>query len=297
LADREDLLERNSRLEEVVQFSSFGLIALTCTLAFLRLSKELQKVSALVDKLEVANETLEEKVLMRTQQLSEANASKDHFLGIASHDLKAPIAGMQGIIQLMRLEKKDRDDNEISYLNYMEDACKAMITLITNLLDISRIDRGEMVFQKEAVAVKDVLARIERLFRTQANKKDIPLEVSGDDVVVYTDPGNLGRILENLVSNALKFSTHGQPVRLHASQKDHHITFTVADHGPGILPEEMPLLFQKFSHLSNRPTGGEGSTGLGLAIVKELTELAGGSLTVDSTVGTGSIFSVHLPVQ
>jgi len=254
-------------------------------------------VSALVEKLEVANETLEEKVLRRKQQLSEANSAKDHFLGIASHDLKAPIAGVQGIIQLMRLEKKDRDENEMSYLNYMEDACKAMLTLITNLLDINRIDRGEMRFQKESVVVKDLLTRVGRLFATQAAKKEIPLDVSSPDVVIQTDPNNLARILENLVSNAVKFSKHGQPIQLSAAQKDHHITFSVVDNGPGIPPGEMPLLFKKFSHLTNKPTAGEGSTGLGLAIVKELTELAGGSLTVDSTVGKGSVFSVHLPIQ
>jgi len=297
LADRELSLERNSRLEEWVQFSSFGLIALTCTLAFLRLSKELRKVSALVEKLEDANETLEGKVLSRTQQLSEANEAKDHFLGIASHDLKVPIAGVQGILQLMKLEKKDRDENEVSYLNYMEEACTAMLTLISNLLDINRIDLGEMRFQKEEVVIKDLLARVERIFAAQAEKKNITLTIYGPDIVLYTDPTCLTRILVNLVSNAIKFSASGQSVSLLASQNSRDITFSVIDHGPGIPTVEIPLLFKKFARLTNRPTAGEVSTGLGLAIVKELTELAGGTISVKSAVGKGSEFIVTLPVE
>jgi len=297
LAFRESSLEQNSRIEEMVQFSSFGLIALTCTLAFLRLSKELRKISHLVEKLELANETLEEKVALRTQQLSEANAAKDHFLGIASHDLKTPLAGVQGLVHLMRLEKNDHTETEISYLNYIEDACKSMLTLIANLLDINRIDRGEVVFHKEPVVVKSLLARIEQGFSADARKKGIPLEIFGQDVTIDTDPVTLTRILENLVSNALKFSSRGQSIELSTSLDDQHITFAVLDHGPGIASSEIPLLFKKFSRLTNRPTGGEGSSGLGLAIVKELTELAGGSLTVASTPGKGSTFSVRLPVR
>lgn len=296
LLDHEASLIRNSQIEDIVQFASFGLIALTCTLAFLRLSRELRTVSDLVDKLERTNETLEEKVLMRTQELSDANASKDHFLGIASHDLKAPIAGMQGIIQLMRLEKKDRDDNEIAYLNFIDDACKSMLALIANLLDINRIDRREVRLKKEDVPVRDVLSRIERTFAAQAKKKDISLEISGPDAVIQTDSANLSRILENLVSNALKFSSRGQPIALRAALMGDHITFDIVDHGPGIPAAELPLLFKKFARLTNRPTAGEGSSGLGLAIVKELTELAGGSISVESKVGEGSTFSVRLPV-
>ncbi|MEJ1242020.1 ATP-binding protein [Chryseolinea sp. T2] len=297
LAEREATLDRNSRIEEIVQFSSFGLIALTCTLAFLRLSKELRKISHLVDRLELANETLEEKVQMRTQQLSEANASKDHFLGVASHDLKTPLAGMQGLVRLMKLEKKDRSENDLDYLNYLEDACQAMLNMIANLLDINRIDRKEVLFRKEPVAVKKLLGQIEQEFSAHAIKKGIPLHVSSDDVVIQTDPANLVRILENLVSNALKFSSRGQEVSLKASVADSHITFDVLDHGPGIVPEEIPSLFTKFARLSNKPTGGEGSSGLGLAIVKDLTEVAGGTLSVESKRGQGSVFSVRLPVN
>lgn len=297
LAFRESDLELNSRIEEVVQFASFGLIALTCTLAFLRLSRELRKISTLVEALETANETLEEKVAMRSRQLSEANAAKDHFLGIASHDLKTPLAGIQGLVQLMRLEKKDRDEAEANYLNYIEDACASMLTMIANLLDINRIDRHEVVFHKEPVAVKTLLEQVGQAFFAHAKKKGIPLEVAGDDVTIHTDHANLLRILENLVSNALKFSSPGQPVELRTSLDDRTITFTVVDHGPGIDPGEIPSLFKKFSRLSNRPTAGEGSSGLGLAIVKELTELAGGTLSVQSTVGKGSSFSVRFPLD
>lgn len=297
LAERETSLELHSRVEEIVQLSSYGLIALTCTLAFVRLSRELRNISDLVNRLEEANETLEEKVRTRTQQLSEANNAKDHFLGVASHDLKAPLAGVQGLVRLMRLEKDNRTESDINYLSYIEDACQSMLHMIANLLDINRIDRGEILFNRQPVAVRDLLTRLEKGFRAHADKKGIPLKVTGDDITMQTDPMTLTRILENLVSNALKFSSRDQAVEVSTSVSDHHITFAVVDQGPGILPEDLPLIFKKFSRLTNRPTGGEGSSGLGLAIVKELTELAGGTLSVQSTPGKGSSFHLRLPVD
>ena len=104
LTVREDELEKNIIVEDVIQFSSFAVIGITCTLAFLRLIRERKSINTLLDKLEMANESLEKKVLARTQQLTEANRAKDHFLAIASHDLKVPIAGVMGLIEIMRLD-------------------------------------------------------------------------------------------------------------------------------------------------------------------------------------------------
>ena len=296
LASHERQLARTMRIEDIIQLSSFALIAITCTLAFVRLSREVRNISELVVKLERANETLEEKVQLRTQQLTEANEAKDHFIGIASHDLKSPLAGVQGLIQLMRLENKDRDAADLSYMNYMDDACKSMMALITNLLDTNRIDRGMMPFEKANVSVRNILNRIRQNFLSQATNKNIPLEVSDVDATIHTDPGVLIRILENLVSNALKFSSAGQPVRVTVSHSNDHILFAVEDHGPGISEDELPKLFRKFSRLSNRSTAGESSSGLGLAIVKELTDRAGGTISVSSSIGKGSVFTVRLPV-
>ncbi|HTE29747.1 MAG TPA: ATP-binding protein [Chryseolinea sp.] len=296
LATREGELEDNIIVEDIVQFSSFAVIAITCTLAFLRLVSERNNINALLEKLEATNEGLEQKVLARTQQLTEANQAKDHFLGIASHDLKVPIAGLLGLIEVMRLENQGRSSKEIEYLGYMEESCNGMENLISNLLDINRIDRGGPTFTRQRIDMFPFLTALEQRFSSYAKNKEVPLQIDMLNTVIESDPGNLLRILENLLSNAIKFSSHGQPVVLHTSLQDHHILFEVTDHGPGIPKAEIPLLFKKFARLTNRPTGGESSSGLGLAIVKELTELAGGEVTVESELGHGSTFILKMPI-
>lgn len=296
LTVREDELEKNIIVEDVIQFSSFAVIGITCTLAFLRLIRERKSINTLLDKLEMANESLEKKVLARTQQLTEANRAKDHFLAIASHDLKVPIAGVMGLIEIMRLDNNNRDLRDVEYLSYIEESCQGMQNLISNLLDINRIDRGETHLVKERIDLFPFLTKIEQSFASYAKKKSIPLHVEKVNTVIEADPVNLSRILENLISNAIKFSQPGHAVAVKSQVDDQLISFDIIDHGPGIPESELPDLFKKFSRLSNRPTGGESSSGLGLAIVKELTELAGGKLNVVSRTGQGTTFTVRLPI-
>ncbi|MEO5979788.1 MAG: ATP-binding protein [Chryseolinea sp.] len=297
LTDREQELEQNIVIEDVIQFSSFMVIGITCTMAFLRLIRERKSINNLLEKLEEVNEGLEQKVKTRTTELTEANDAKDHFLGIASHDLKVPIAGVLALIEIMRLENTERTDQDNEYLSYMEESCKGMQHLISNLLDINRIDRGETTFSKQRIDLYPFLTRLEKGFETNAKKKGIPLVVNKVEAVLESDPGYLSRILENLVSNAIKFSTHGQAVSIKTTVDNKNIHFDVEDHGPGIPTSEIPLLFRKFSRLTNRPTAGESSSGLGLAIVKELTEMAGGTLSVKSTLKQGTTFTVTLPLE
>lgn len=296
LADREKELETNTMIEDVIEFSSFAVIGITCTLAFFRLQRERRSINELLDRLEDANTELEEKVKRRTQELVVANEAKDHFLGIASHDLKVPIAGVLGLIDIMRIDNHGRSDQDVEFLSYMEESCKGMQNLISNLLDINRIDRHETPFTKQRIDLFPFLSRIEKGFVSYAKKKSIPLTIEKTDAVIESDPDNLSRILDNLLSNAIKFSAPGQSVMLSTSMSDHHVVFKIIDHGPGIPEQELPILFKKFSRLTNRPTAGESTSGLGLAIVKELTEMAGGTVAVESQVGNGTTFIVKLPI-
>lgn len=297
LAERETELEENIFIEDIIQLSSFAVIGITCALAFFRLVRERRSINHLMGRLELANISLEKKVQERTQQLLEADRAKDHFLGIASHDLKVPIAGIMGLIEIMRLENSKRDPTDIEYLSYMEESCKGMQNLISNLLDINSIDRGETRFVRERIDIFPFLTKLEKRFTTNARNKGIPLHFEKINAVLESDAATLTRILENLISNALKFSLSGHPVVVKAEAVDRHIRFHITDTGPGIPDHEIPLLFQKFARLTNRPTAGESSSGLGLAIVKELTEQAGGTLDVVSERAKGSTFTITLPAN
>jgi signal transduction histidine kinase len=295
LLHMKQVVDHNEKMNDTIRFIAFVLIGLTSLAALLALIQKQQNINELVEGLRKSNEELEEKVADRTKQLTEANQAKDHFLGMATHDLKSPIANVLGLIELMRLENKDRPNSDLEYLGYMKDSCTGMQRLISNLLDLNRIEHGVSTIKMREVALSKLITKVGRDFLAHAQKKNIALLVDSSDDVIQTDPDALSRILENLVSNAIKFSPHGKRVQLKASRQHENILFEVADQGPGISAEDMPKLFGKFQKLSNKPTGGEGSTGLGLSITKEITILLGGEISVKSRVGIGTTFTVAIP--
>ena len=295
LANQNEKLEEHTRMEDNVRFFAFALIGMTSLVALVSLVRKQENINILVENLQSANETLEHKVTERTQELVKVNEAKDHFLGIASHDLKVPIAGVLGLIGLMKRENSERSKRDVEYLSYMEDSCNSMQGLIANLLDINRIERGEAIVRIETLDLNVLVAKLKNEFSHQAEKKGITLIISPVTGSIQTDPETLLRILENLLSNAIKFSRNGKTVQLNTVLRDGNTSFEIIDQGPGISPEEIPDLFKKFQKLSNKPTGGEGSTGLGLSIVKELTILLGGEIKVTSQLNQGSVFTVTLP--
>jgi signal transduction histidine kinase len=297
LTVRNQELEKNTRVEDTARFFAFALIGLTSLAALITLIRKQNSIKKLIEELQKANEELELKVGERTKQLVEANQAKDHFLGIASHDLNAPISGILGFLELMKLENGNRSETETEYLSYMRDSCNSMQRLISNLLDVNRIERGATIIKKDEVDLKSLLTRIETNFTHQAKKKNIELFVDKPESSIQTDRDALTRILENLLSNAIKFSLTDRSVQLKTVVMGDQVKFEIIDKGPGIPPEEMPNLFGKFQKLSNRPTGGEGSTGLGLSIVRELAHLLGGDITVTSRVGYGTTFTLIMPVK
>ena len=293
LAQQHALLEANRRLDPL-RFSGFALITFTSLLALFTIFRKDKRNALLLRKLRQSNRDLESKVEKRTQQLVIANQAKDHFLGIATHDLKSPINGILGLISLIKLQNHVHGITA-EYLDHIEESCRKMKRLITELLDINRIDQGLNYINKAPVKLDTLLSGIEMEFRGQAEAKAITLKISKMPVTIYTDQNALSRILENLLSNAIKFSPAYREVRLRVSQEQDLLRFDVEDEGPGLADEEIPVLFQKFQVLGNRPTGNESSHGLGLSIVKELVGLLGGTIWVSSRKGAGTTFTVSLP--
>jgi signal transduction histidine kinase len=294
LSEQDRKLEANTEMEDAIRFYSFALIGLTSLVALVTIIRKQRSNTELLDRLKSANEELEHKVLERTTQLVEANQAKDHFLGIASHDLKVPISGILRLIELMKLNTRSASDTE--YLTYMHESCTGMQQLITNLLDINRIEQRVMTMAKHTVDLNVLLSKLENEFSYPCKKKNITLTIDKVQGTIQTDQDALFRILENLLSNAIKFSLPGKEVNLHVTRNEQSIKFEIIDQGPGIPKEDIPLLFGRFQKLTNKPTGGENSTGLGLSIAKELTTSLDGDISVTSSVGEGSVFTVVIPV-
>ncbi|MFZ6013067.1 MAG: CHASE3 domain-containing protein [Bacteroidota bacterium] len=247
---------------------------------------------------------IEKALLESNEKLVALNIEKNHILSIAAHDLKSPLNGIIGLLNLIKLEKGDSGQGELSeaqreYIRYIEQACTNMQGLITNLLDINRIEAGKNLIFPQSVALHELLQRHMQAFKERARKKDITLtlEHGTPGAKIHTDQNALTRILENLLSNAIKFSPSGKEVLLRVIHNHAIVRFEVIDEGPGIRAEDMPRLFGKFQRLTAKPTGGESSTGLGLSIVKELVIALRGRISVESEANKGAKFIVELPVK
>ena len=253
--------------------------------------------SIVVDNSE--RKALEQQLRDVNTRLVHLNEEKNHFLGIATHDLKSPLNGVLGLVNLMKLQHTNLTSDQLQYLNLMEGSCVNMHMLIQNLLDVTRIEQGKNGINKEYIAINSLLKKQYHVFKQTAEKKNISLilEDHVPDFQFHTDPEMLNRILENLISNAIKFSPAHKEVAINVVRTETHIRIEVLDQGPGLSAGDKQKLFGKFQRLSARPTGGETSSGLGLSIVKEMVLALNGSIVVESEENKGAKFIVQLPLQ
>ena len=172
-----------------------------------------------------------------------------------------------------------------------------MRTLITNLLDVNAIEQGKFTSVVEPCDIRALIELSVENNQPWAAKKGIELRVgTSAGLWARADRAATLQILDNLISNALKYSPPGTTVHVHTLPETNYALMSVRDEGPGISDEDQKKLFQKFTRLSARPTGGESSTGLGLAIVKRLAEAMSGTIRCHSAPGAGSTFTLRLPV-
>lgn len=241
---------------------------------------------------------LELKLIKANDALIQLNVEKNNFLSVAAHDLKSPLSIVIGLINLIKYEK-NLSPSQHEYVGFIEQSCINMQRLIYNLLDVNKIEQGGITLAPEKIQVRDLLDAHVKQFSESAAKKEITLHINDltNGKHLHADKDCLNRVLENLISNALKFSPKQKAVFIKASNYDSVVRFEIIDQGPGIRHDELSKLFKRFERLSARPTGGESSSGLGLSIVKELVELMKGSVHVESTINSGTSFIVDLPAN
>ncbi len=233
----------------------------------------------------------------QNQHLQAFDQEREEFLGIIAHDLKNPLSNIHLLAEL--LERKRADITPAQLKTYADDlnlATDRMVCLIDNLLNLHALDTGNFTFSVEPVDVVPIVVNIVEEYRLHANNKHITLAVNAPaTAIAQTDHTAFTQVLDNLVSNAIKYSPDGAEVNVTVSALPSAVSIAVQDKGAGIASEEQSLLFTKFVRLSTKPTGGESSTGLGLSIVKRLTEAMDGTVRCESTVGKGSIFTIEFP--
>ena len=229
------------------------------------------------------------------ERLVHLNNEKNEFLGIAAHDLKNPLTVILGNAELMTMVE---DPGKIDKLaNTIAAAAKRMRNLINDLLDANAIEQGKFTSKIERCDIGTLVRESVENNQPSATKKDISIRVgTSDGLMARADRAAILQILDNLISNALKFSPPNTTIHVHSVPAKDFALVTVRDEGPGISAEDQKKLFEKFVRLSARPTGGESSTGLGLSIVKKLTEAMSGTIQCHSALGAGTTFMLRLPI-
>jgi signal transduction histidine kinase len=257
----------------------------------------------LVLELKETNTRLEHRVSERTAELEEANerlkalnAQKDAFLGMAAHDLRTPITIIRGYTDLLKHPKARPEDTRQS-IDIIRESLDQMLALLDDLLDITAIESGNLTLRPQIVAIPPFIERVARLNRFISDPKGITLltDVSPDLPPVAFDIRRIEQVLNNLLSNAFKFSHSDTTVTLAVQPVDTGVEFSVTDQGQGIPADELDKVFGEFQRVSTRPTGNETSTGLGLSICKRIIHLHNGHIGVTSTPGLGSRFFFILP--
>jgi signal transduction histidine kinase len=223
---------------------------------------------------------------------------KDEFLGIAAHDLNSPLQVVCGTAGLWRARAQQRQDTDLARdMERIQAVVERMSLIIRNLLRTSELESGRFQLKLTTFNLDGALRQVVDEHRLRAATKDITIDhCRREDVLVHSSHFAVVQALDNLVSNAVKFSPRAKTVRVGIGQADGPwVACFVADEGPGLTDQDKMKLFGKFARLSAKPTGGESSTGLGLAIVKKLIQAIGGEITVSSTLGSGTTFTIKLP--
>ncbi|HET9140164.1 HAMP domain-containing protein, partial [Actinophytocola sp.] len=306
----EELLGQSQRLAAELQDQSAELQ---------RTNAELEDKAALLSEqnrnIEIKNleiEAARRRVEENAQQLAQASQYKSEFLANMSHELRTPL---NSLLLLARLLADNPEQNlsgqQIEFANTIHNAGSDLLSLIDDILDLSKIEAGRVNIELSAVDITTAADDVERAFRAQAEEKGLQLRTRVAEEVpanVVTDAQRLLQILRNLLSNAVKFTDNGTVILTIESAPssrtfgvptldtaDNVVAFSVRDTGIGIPDEKFAMIFEAFQQADGTTSRRYGGTGLGLSISKELARLLGGAITVESELGVGSTFTLYLP--
>jgi signal transduction histidine kinase/ActR/RegA family two-component response regulator len=267
----------------VVGLAILAVYAAICAGRNVRAARDLAEAGAALERARAAAEA--------------ANQAKSAFLATMSHEIRTPLNGVLGMAQAMARDPLPAEQKE--RLDVIRQGGEILLVLLNDILDLSRIETGRLELEDAAVDLAALARSAQAVFAPQAAEKGVRMELEiapeaeGD---WRGDPTRVRQILFNLVSNAVKFTARGS-VTIRLARSEAGLVATVADTGPGIATESLPTLFDRFVQVDASTTRRFGGSGLGLAICRELAELMGGRITVASSPGEGSTFTLTLPLE
>ncbi|AFY28475.1 sensor histidine kinase [Cyanobium gracile] len=230
-------------------------------------------------------------------RLALAWSQQRHFVGLVSHELRNPLMIIGGYLRRLQRRGQNLDPEQMRALATTEAETHRITRMLNDLLDLSRSESGQLQMVLAPVAVDEVLTTACDLARSQLSRPlllTLPEEAAEGPVRAVAETDRLQQVLLNLIENADKYSLPGRPISLELTRNDAELCITVRDQGIGIPPEDIPKVFDRF-HRGRNAIEHERGSGLGLSVVKLLVEAMGGSIDVDSEIGVGSRFHIHLP--
>ena len=275
--------------------------------AFNEMLKQIQEGEGALRK---AHDELEQRVLERTAQLAAVNQTlelqnreveratqlKSQFLASMSHELRTPLNAIVGFSELLAEETAGQlNEKQKRFVNHIKQGSAHLLQLINDILDLSKIEAGQLELHCEDFLIEDALPEVLSTIRPLSMAKNITVEQSVETHrPVHADRVRFKQILYNLLSNAVKFTPNGGLIRIECRLDDNFVCLSVVDTGIGIRPEDQALVFEEFRQVEGKTV--HQGTGLGLAITKRLVERQGGEISLQSELGKGSRFSFTLPV-
>ncbi|MDZ7696096.1 MAG: ATP-binding protein [Deltaproteobacteria bacterium] len=221
------------------------------------------------------------------------------FVANVSHEIKTPITAIKGFVETLRDGALEHPEDAKRFLKIIDSHVNRLEAIVEDLLNLSRVEQGAEEGSIEQVkgAIEDILATAIQICRERAEAKDIRMDVAcPESIRVEVNPPLLEQAVVNLLDNAVKYSPEGSRIRIEVTEEENEVRIAVHDQGCGIEKKHLPRVFERFYRVDKARSRQLGGTGLGLAIVKHIAEAHGGRVSVKSTLGKGSTFTIHLPI-
>jgi signal transduction histidine kinase len=260
-----------------------------------RLYREKDKSNKILNSQRVEIEKQRGKLEVNNSELTKLNNEKNNLIGILSHDLRAPANNIQGLTSMFQMENKELPETQINLLGKIKSEAFRLNLMIEKILDIRKIDRHEINIKFEKLDLGSITNAVIESFNEKAKAKNINLILNqvNSNLNISADEIYLKQVIENLMSNALKFSNKESSIHITIREDNKKAILEIRDEGPGISKDDMKIMFGKFQRLTAKPTAGENSTGLGLSIVKKYMNEMNGSVRCESELDKGTKFFIE----
>jgi signal transduction histidine kinase len=224
---------------------------------------------------------------------------RSRFVAAVSHELKTPLTGIRMFAEMMHMGRPIDPDTQAQYLETIVNESERLTRLLNNVLDFSRIEQGQKTYHREPNDLAEIVQVTARTMTYPLEQENfaLHLEIEDDLPPAYVDRDGIEQAILNLLTNAMKYSGESRDIDLHLRSEDGQAIIEVSDHGIGIEPDEQARIFEQFYRILSPDNEGIPGTGLGLTLVQHIARAHGGTVTVRSTLGEGSTFSLHLPLE